>query len=76
MTNDLMRRIYEHKSGIIKGFTWKYNVHKLVWYDKSGSVESAIAREKQMKAWKREWKDNVINTMNPNWSDLAEDFNR
>ncbi len=70
VTNELNRRVEEHRSGLIKGFTWKYNVHKLVWYGSTNSIESAITKEKQMKAWKREWKENVINEMNPEWRDL------
>jgi putative endonuclease len=70
MTNDLKRRVFEHRQGSIEGFTKKYHCTKLVWYESTQSVESAILREKQMKKWKREFKENVINFMNPGWNDL------
>ncbi len=72
VTNNLKRRIYEHKNGIIEGFTKRYFVKNLVWYDTTDSIESAIAREKQMKFWKREWKINVIEKTNPEWTDLSD----
>ena len=72
MTNNLIRRIYEHKQGMISGFTRKHDLDKLVFYQKSGSVESAINREKQMKKWKREWKIKLIERNNPEWEDLYQ----
>lgn len=70
ITNDLLRRVYEHKNGLIEGFTKKYNCNKLVWYMETENVESAILQEKRMKKWKRRYKINVINELNPNWKDL------
>jgi len=72
MTNDLERRVLEHKSGIIDGFTKKYNVHKLVYFEKTLDVETAINREKQLKKWRREKKNLLIEGMNPEWKDLSE----
>jgi len=60
VTSDIVKRIYEHKHGFVKGFTEKYKVHNLVWYEVHESAESAIVREKQIKAWKREWKLEMI----------------
>jgi putative endonuclease len=74
MTNDLVRRIYEHKNGLVEGFAKKYNCHKLVWYQATCDVNSAIAQEKRMKKWKREFKENIIETMNPSGRDLSNDF--
>ena len=74
VTNDLERRIYEHKNKIIEGFTKKYNVNKLVYYEQTTDVEAAIEREKQLKGWKRERKNNLVETINPEWRDLSEDF--
>ncbi len=70
MTNDLTRRVYEHKNGVVDGFTKKYNVHKLVYYEITTDVNSAIEREKQIKAYKRVKKDALINSFNPEWKDL------
>jgi len=74
MTNNLLRRVYEHKNGLIGGFTKKYKCHKLVWYMETENVESAIRQEKRMEKWKREYKENVINKMNPGWRDLYEEI--
>ena len=74
MTNDLERRYLEHKQGIIDGFTKKYRVHDLVYYEETFSVEAAIAREKQLKGWRRAWKLALINETNPDWRDLGMDF--
>ena len=71
MTNNLLKRVYEHKNGVIDGFTKKYNCIKLVWYEQTENVNSAILKEKQMKKWKRLYKENVINEMNPEWRDLS-----
>ncbi|UCH46319.1 MAG: GIY-YIG nuclease family protein [Nitrospiraceae bacterium] len=70
MTSDLIKRIYEHKNGLADGFTRKYTVHNLVWYELYESAESAITREKQIKKWKRNWKLKLIEQNNPNWIDL------
>ena len=70
VTADLIRRIYEHKNKLVEGFTQKYNVHDLVYYEVTESVEGAIAREKQLKKWNREWKVRLIEKGNPDWKDL------
>ena len=70
VTADLIRRIYEHKNKFGEGFTQKYNVHDLVYYEVTESVEGAIAREKQLKKWNREWKVRLIEKGNPDWKDL------
>ena len=71
VTNDLARRIQEHKSELIEGFTKRYHVHKLVYYEQCTDVNAAIAREKQLKGWKREKKNALVETMNPTWEDLS-----
>ena len=71
VTNDLQRRLFEHKSGLIDGFTKKYHVHKLVYYEDTTDVQSAIAREKQLKSWSRAKKDALVELMNPQWEDLS-----
>ena len=72
VTNDLMRRVYEHRHKLVDGFTSRYNVSKLVYYETTKEVESAIAREKQIKGWLRSKKVNLIESLNPYWEDLAE----
>ena len=72
VTNNLARRVYEHKSGTIDGFTKKYNVHKLVWYESCHDIKEAIAREKQLKNRNRSKKEMLINQMNPEWKDLNQ----
>jgi putative endonuclease len=72
ITNDLVRRVYEHKNGLIKGFTQKYGVNKLVYYEQSKNVESVIQREKQLKVWHRKWKIRLIEETNPEWNDLYD----
>jgi putative endonuclease len=74
VTSDLVKRIYEHKNNLVDGFTKKYNVHRLVWYEIHESGESAITREKQLKKWKRAWKLKLIEKNNPKWNDLYEDI--
>ena len=74
VTNNLIRRVYEHKNNLIKGFTSKYGVHRLVYFESTSEVESAILREKQLKKWKREWKLELIEKMNPEWKDLYEEL--
>ena len=74
VTNNLERRIYEHKNGILEGFTSKYHVDKLVYYEHSNSIESAIVREKQLKGWLRKKKNALVETANPDWKDLSKDF--
>ena len=70
VTNNLVRRVYEHKNNVVKGFTEKYGVHMLVHYESCESVESAIRREKQLKEWQRKWKLRLIEDTNPRWRDL------
>jgi putative endonuclease len=70
VTTDLARRVAEHRSGMIPGFTQKYNCHKLVYYEEYSEVEMAIAREKQLKKWSRPKKDTLIVTMNKEWEEL------
>jgi len=74
ITNDLMRRMFEHKNELVDGFTKKYNLKKLVYYEMTNDVESAIKREKQLKNWHRDWKINLVNQFNPEWKDLSEGF--
>ena len=73
VTNDLNRRLYEHKNGLVDGFTKKYNIHKLVYCEETQCVEEAIAREKQIKGWKREKKNQLVESVNPNWIDLSDE---
>ena len=74
MTNDLQRRVYEHKMGIKKGFTQKYGVNRLVYFEVFQNVNEAIDREKNMKKWKRDWKIKLIEKENKSWSDLSKDW--
>jgi putative endonuclease len=72
VTNDLRRRVWQHKNDMLEGFTKKYGVHYLVWYEATNDVQEAIQREKQMKKWNRQWKINLIESENPEWADLYE----
>ena len=72
VTNNLLRRVNEHKSNIIAGFTKKYNVHNLVYYEVHNGIHAAMTREKQMKKWKRQYKIKLIESFNPDWVDLQE----
>jgi len=72
VTNNIRKRVYEHKMKVLKGFTNQYNCNKLVWYEQFEDINLAIAREKQLKNWKRAWKNALIEINNPNWNDLAE----
>ena len=74
VTNNLERRVYEHKNNIVKGFTLKYNVHQLVYFEQTVDVNSALQREKQLKKWNRKWKLALIEKDNPNWKDLSMDW--
>ena len=74
VTNDLIRRIYEHKNKAIKGFTSRYNLEKLVYYEIFDSEIEAIQREKTLKRWNRNWKKDLIEQMNPEWKDLYNDI--
>jgi putative endonuclease len=70
VTNNLVRRVYEHREKLVDGFTKKYDVAKLVYYEAYSEIEAAIVREKQMKKWNRAWKVRLIEESNPNWDDL------
>jgi len=74
VTNDLRRRIHEHKTKLNKGFTAKYNVYKLVYFEQYTDIGVTILREKRIKKWKREWKERLIQEKNPGWIDLACDL--
>ncbi len=74
VTSDLIKRIWEHKNNQVEGFSMQYNVHTLVWYELHESMESAIAREKALKNWKRDWKIDLIEQTNPNWQDLYSEI--
>jgi putative endonuclease len=72
VTSDLVKRVWQHKNDFVEGFTKQYGVHRLVWYEVHETMESAIAREKSLKAWKRAWKLEMIEKENPQWIDLYE----
>lgn len=74
VTSDLKKRIFEHKEKLVKGFTKKYNLNKLVYFEATNDIEGAITREKQMKKWNRKWKINLINKFNPDWKDLYNEL--
>ena len=74
VTNDLRRRLYEHKKEQIEGFTKKYHVHKLVYFEEFSDVNYAIAREKQLKGWTRDKKSSLVESKNPNWNDWGENY--
>ena len=74
VTNNLLRRIEEHKNEIVEGFSKKYKTKKLVYYEKTNDIYEAINREKQLKGWKRDKKNNLINSQNPQWNDLWEEI--
>lgn len=71
VTNNLSRRVYEHKNKIVEGFTSKYNINELVYFEQVRDIHSAITREKQLKGWLREKKINLIHSSNPKWEDLS-----
>ena len=74
VTSDLIKRIYEHKQNLVEGFTNKYNVHELVYYEVHSDIEAAILREKQIKKWNRRWKLRLIEEMNSEWRDLYQEI--
>ena len=74
VTNNLERRIYTHKTGLIEGFTKQYKVHSLVYYEQTDCIASAIQREKQLKKWNRRWKVMLIEKHNPEWKDLYDEL--
>ena len=74
VTSNLVKRIWEHKSEVIQGFAARYRVHTLVWFEQHDTMESAIAREKAIKEWKRHWKLKLIERQNPKWRDLSAEI--
>ena len=74
VTNDLARRVWEHRTDAANGFTKKYGVHRLVWYEVADTALAAITREKQLKKWNRAWKARLIEEMNPDWKDLYDEI--
>jgi putative endonuclease len=74
VTSNLVKRIWEHKNNVVKGFTQKYSVHTLVWFELHETMESAICREKAIKEWKRDWKLKLIEQQNPAWRDLYSEI--
>jgi putative endonuclease len=74
VTNDLMRRIFEHKNHLIEGYTKKYKITRLVYYDQTNDIYAAITREKQIKGWLRKKKINLIESINPEWDDLSKEW--
>ena len=74
VTNNLERRLFEHQNELIEGFTKTYHVHKLAYFEETSDVRAAIAREKQLKGWRREKKNDLVEIMNPTWKDLSEDW--
>ena len=74
VSSNLVGRVWQHREGITKGFTTRYGVKRLVWFEAHEMVEEAIRREKSIKRWQRQWKIELIERENPTWRDLAEDF--
>jgi len=74
LTSNLLNRVFEHRNGQVEGFTQKYDVHDLVYYEQYGDIYSAIAREKRIKKWKREWKIQLVEKVNPDWKGLYCDL--
>lgn len=74
VTNDLLRRVFEYREGQVPGFTQKYGIHRLVYYEETMDIHAAIQREKQLKKWNRAWKVNLIQEFNPQWKDLFEEI--
>ena len=74
VTSDLVRRAWEHRQGVVPGFTSRYHVHRLVYFEEHGDIRDAIEREKRLKKWNRAWKLQLINENNPSWNDLYEEL--
>jgi putative endonuclease len=74
VTNDLVKRVYEHKQDLMEGFTKKYQIHRLVFFEETSDIENAIKREKQLKKWNRKWKLELIEKNNPTWNDLYKEI--
>lgn len=72
VTSNLIKRIWEHKTNVVEGFTKKYGIHTLVWYESHEAMDSVIQREKTLKKWRRKWKIELIESSNPDWKDLYE----
>ena len=73
VTSELPKRVWQHRQGLVEGFTKRYGVKMLVWYEQTDTIESAIVREKQIKKWNRAWKIELVESSNPEWNDLYED---
>ncbi|WJR78253.1 GIY-YIG nuclease family protein [Bradyrhizobium sp. NP1] len=76
VTNDLVRRVHEHREGLAEGFTWRYGVKKLVYFEPHDAIATALQREKNIKHWPREWKIDLIIANNPDWQDLYHEIVR
>jgi putative endonuclease len=76
VTNDIARRVWEHKNKVIRGFSARYGVDRLVWHEVYDRIDEAIAREKDIKKWRRAWKIRLIEEMNPEWADLYQILNQ
>ena len=74
VTNNLIRRVYEHKQTFVDGFTKRYKLHKLVYYEQGNEILWAIGREKELKNWHRDWKNKLISACNPSWKDLSSEL--
>ncbi|MCF6330416.1 MAG: GIY-YIG nuclease family protein [Sulfurimonas sp.] len=74
VTSDIVKRVYEHKNKLVDSFTKKYNLNKLVYYEVYDEINEAIKREKQLKSWKRDWKNELVEKMNKNWCDLYKEI--
>jgi putative endonuclease len=74
VTSNLIKRVYEHRNNLADGFTKKYGIHQLVWYEMHKRAETAIPREKQIKKWNRQWKLDLIEKNNPEWKDLYDEL--
>lgn len=74
ITSDLVKRVWEHKNNLVEGFTKKYGIHMLVWYEHTTDVRESIKKEKQLKKWNRKWKLELIEKQNPDWKDLYSDI--
>ena len=72
VTSDLVRRLWEHKNDLVEGFTQRYGVHRLVWYELHVTMEAAVLQEKRLKEWRRAWKLRLIQRINPEWEDLYD----
>ena len=71
-TDDLRKRVEQHREGKVKAYTHKYGIHTLVWFEPTGSLEATLLRERKLKRWKRVWKDELIESVNPEWRDLTD----